>query len=51
MIKYDLCVIYRKRENIAEIIARLENIPDGCSECFPFELIDELKQEYLTDNS
>lgn len=26
-------------------------IPDGCAECFPFELIDEFKQEYLTDNS
>lgn len=39
------------KELVTEIVARLENIPDGCAECFPFELIDELKQEYLTDNS
>lgn len=39
------------KELVTEIIARLEDIPDGCAECFPFELIDELKQEYLTDNS
>ena len=32
-----------------EIITRLEQIPDGCAECFPFETIDELKQEYLSD--
>lgn len=38
-------------ELVTEIIARLEGIPDGCAECFPFELIDEFKQEYLTDNS
>lgn len=31
---------------IKEVIERLENIPDGCAECFPFETIDELKQEY-----
>lgn len=31
--------------------ALLHMIPDGCAECFPFELIDEFKQEYLTDNS
>lgn len=37
------------KELVTEIIARLEDIPDGCAECFPFELIDELKQEYLTD--
>ena len=28
----------------------LENIPDGCAECFPFETIDELKREYLGQN-
>ena len=27
---------------VKEIITRLEEIPDGCAECFPFELIDEL---------
>lgn len=37
-------------EFVTEIIARLEGIADGCVECFPFELIDELKQEYLTGN-
>ena len=25
----------------------LEEIPDGCAELFPFELIDELRSEYL----
>ena len=30
-----------------EIVARLEEIPDGCSEQFPFETIDKLKQEYF----
>ncbi len=32
---------------IKEIIARLEAIPDGCAERFPFEDIEELKREYL----
>ena len=31
----------------ADIIALLEAIPDGCAEMFPFELIDELKEEYM----
>ena len=30
-----------------EIVARLEEIPDGCAEQFPFETIDKLKQEYF----
>ena len=34
-------------EVIKEIIEILEDIPDGCAETFPFELIDELKAEYL----
>jgi len=34
------------KELVREIITRLEQIPDGCAECFPFEVIDELKQEY-----
>ena len=34
---------------VREVITRLEEIPDGCAECFPFETIDELKQEYLSD--
>ena len=38
-------------ELVTEIIARLEDIPDGCVECFLVKMIDEIKQEYLTDNS
>lgn len=29
-----------------EFVKRLEEIPDGCAECFPYEMIDELKAEY-----
>lgn len=36
------------KELVREIITRLEEIPDGCAECFPFEIIDELRQEYLS---
>lgn len=36
-------------ELIKEFIAKLETIPDGCAEIFPFELIDELKEEFLGD--
>ena len=32
---------------IREFVKKLEEIPDGCAETFPFELIDELKEEYL----
>ena len=32
---------------VKEFVERLESIPDGCSEIFPFDTIDELKQEYL----
>ena len=35
-------------ELIKEFVSRLEEIPDGCSEIFPFDLIDELKSEYLS---
>ena len=31
---------------VKEFVARLEEIPDACSECFPFETIDELKRKY-----
>lgn len=34
---------------VKEIVTRLEEIPDGCAECFPFDTIDELKREYLPD--
>lgn len=33
---------------VKEFVARLVAIPDGCAECFPFDLIDELKKEYLS---
>ncbi len=32
---------------VREFVAMLEEIPDGCSEMFPFDTIDELKREYL----
>ncbi len=32
---------------VKEFISLLEEIPDGCAESFPFEIIDELKEEYL----
>ena len=35
------------QELVREFIWMLEKIPDGCAECFPFELIDELKADYL----
>ena len=33
---------------VKEFVARLGAIPDGCAVYFPFELIDELKEKYLT---
>jgi len=33
-------------ELVSEILSRLREIPDGCTETFPFELIEELEQEY-----
>ena len=35
-------------ELVREFIACLEDIPDGCAECFPFDMINELTEEYLT---
>ena len=35
---------------VRTIIERLKEIPDGCAEIFPFELIDELKEEYLEES-
>ena len=32
---------------IKEIIETLEDIPNGRAEIFPFELIDDLKEEYI----
>ena len=37
------------KELVREIIDRLKEIPDGCAECFPFDTIDELGREYLSD--
>ncbi len=31
---------------VREFVAQLKEIPDGCAELFPFELIDELEEEY-----
>ena len=36
---------------VREFVGILEQIPDGCTELFPFELIDELKEDYLTEAS
>lgn len=32
---------------IQDFVKRLEEIPDECAECFPFEMIEELRTEYL----
>lgn len=32
---------------VKEFVSLLEEIPDGCSEYFPFDMIDELREEYL----
>lgn len=34
---------------VREFIKKLEEIPDGCAERFPFETIDRLRQEYLEE--
>lgn len=34
-------------ELVKEFLTLLEGIPDGCAERFPFETIDELRDEYL----
>ena len=31
---------------VKEVISRLEDISDGCAECFPFDIIEELKRAY-----
>ena len=33
---------------VRNFISLLEEIPDGCAERFPFEIIDELREEYLS---
>lgn len=37
----------RTRELVTAFVKALEEIPDGCAECFPFEMIDNLRGEYL----
>lgn len=32
---------------IQDFVKRLEQIPDECAECFPFEMIEELRNKYL----
>lgn len=34
-------------ELVKEFVEQLEEIPDACAERFPFDIIDELKREYL----
>ncbi len=33
---------------VKDFISLLEAIPDGCAESFPFGMIDELREEYLS---
>ena len=37
----------KAQELVRAFVKALEEIPDGCSESFPFELIDNLRGEYL----
>ena len=37
----------RTRKLVTAFVKALEEIPDGCAECFPFEMIDNLRGEYL----
>ena len=34
-------------ELVEEFVEVLQDIPDGCAEIFPFDMIDELTEEYL----
>ena len=34
-------------ELVKEFVAKLEDIPDGCSEIFPFSTIKKLKEEFI----
>ena len=33
-------------ELVRKFVEALESIPDGCAEMFPFQLIEDLKDEY-----
>ena len=37
----------RTRKLVTAFVKALKEIPDGCAECFPFEMIDNLRGEYL----
>ena len=37
------------KDLVIEFISRLEEIPDECAELFPFQIIDELRKEYLEE--
>ncbi len=37
------------KQLVRDFISQLEQIPDGCAEQFPFDTIDELKEEYLEE--
>lgn len=39
----------KKKKYLMELkkIYQCKEIPDGCAEFFPFEIIDELQSEYL----
>lgn len=45
----DKCHSTNAVELVKEIILRLKDIPDGCAETFPFELIERLENEYLNN--
>lgn len=36
-------------EQVKAVISELEEIPDGCEECFPFDMIDEFRLECLSE--
>lgn len=38
------------RRLVRDFVKQLKEIPDGCAEIFPFELIDELEEEYGLKN-
>lgn len=37
------------KELVKEFIGKLEQIPDSCTELFPFDVIERLQLEYLSD--
>ena len=47
---YDSILYSKTKEHctnlVKDFIEELERIPDGCAECFPFDAIDELKQDW-----